>query len=136
MLRTSADSDPNGRDVVRRARSFDGIRYRYATCNDSRMSCTCLTRKSYKKFGVYMAMDETKQWKSYQGREIKRRYNLQPGDHVFFKELGRRNGITHVGIYSGNGNLVHASTYFGEVTESKMRYIDGYHGAKRYYRLR
>jgi cell wall-associated NlpC family hydrolase len=50
---------------------------------------------------------------------------------VFFKEGGRRRGITHVGIYSGRGNLVHASAYFGKVVESKMRYVRGYSGAKR-----
>jgi len=132
---SSADDGPNGRDVVRRARSFSGIQYRYATCTVSRMSCTCLTRKSYKKFGVYLPMSEAKQWKFSRGRRIEHRSNLRPGDHVFFKENGRRNGITHVGVYSGNGNIVQASSYFGKVVESKIRYIDGYHGAKRY-RLR
>jgi cell wall-associated NlpC family hydrolase len=50
---------------------------------------------------------------------------------VFFKEGRRKRGITHVGIYSGRGKLVHASAYFGKVVESKMRYIKGYSGAKR-----
>jgi cell wall-associated NlpC family hydrolase len=50
---------------------------------------------------------------------------------VFFKEGGPRRGITHVGLYSGRGNLVHASAYFGKVVESKMRYVKGYSGAKR-----
>ena len=44
---------------------------------------------------------------------------------------GPRRGITHVGLYSGRGNLVHASAYFGKVVESKMRYVKGYSGAKR-----
>jgi hypothetical protein len=41
-----------------------------------------------------------------------------------------------VGIYSGHGNLIHASSYFDEVVESKMKWIDGYWGAKRIKRLR
>lgn len=33
------------------------------------------------------------------------RSNLQPGDLVFFSSGGR---ISHVGIYIGNGNMIHA----------------------------
>ena len=33
------------------------------------------------------------------------RANLQPGDLVFFGKGGR---ITHVGMYVGNGNMIHA----------------------------
>ena len=53
----------------------------------------------------------------------------QVGDLVFFDEHG--DGISHVGIYSGNGKLIHASSYFGKVTESEMKYIKGYVGATR-----
>ena len=134
-FQTSSLSEPTGRDVVRKARSYSGIWYRYATCTTTRMSCTCLTGKSFRPFGVDMSMSESKQWTSNRGRKIRYRSNLRPGDHVFFKERGMSNPITHVAVYSGNGNIVHASTYFGEVVEGQMRYIDGYFGAKRY-RLR
>jgi hypothetical protein len=36
-----------------------------------------------------------------------------------------------VGIYSGNGYILHASNYFGKVVNSKMKYIRGYCGARR-----
>ncbi len=39
--------------------------------------------------------------------------------------------ITHVAMYSGNGYVLHASSYYGKVAESKMKYIRGYFGAKR-----
>jgi cell wall-associated NlpC family hydrolase len=39
--------------------------------------------------------------------------------------------MDHIGIYSGNGYLIHSSSYFGEVVETKMKYIDGYWGARR-----
>jgi cell wall-associated NlpC family hydrolase len=49
---------------------------------------------------------------------------------VFFKE-GGSSVITHVAVYSGNDNIVHASSYWGRVVEREMRYVDGYFGAKR-----
>jgi cell wall-associated NlpC family hydrolase len=128
----SARSDPNGRDVVRVAKRWMGTRYEWGTCTRSRMSCTCETKKTYRRFGHRLTMGERQQWRYDRSREVRRRKNLRLGDHVFFKENGRGNGITHVAIYSGNGNVIHASSYYGKVVESKMRYISGYFGAKRY----
>jgi len=119
----------SGKDIVRVAKRYIGTRYRYGTCTRRRMSCTCLTKKVFAKFGHKLPMSERGQWK-YKRHKVAKS-NLRPGDMVFFKEGGRRRGITHVGIYSGRGNLVHASAYFGKVVESKMRYIRGYFGAKR-----
>jgi cell wall-associated NlpC family hydrolase len=116
------------KDVVRQARRYLGTRYRYATCTASRMSCTCLTKSAWGRFGHRLPMDEYGQWR-YEPSKRVRANDLRPGDIVFFAEGGGR--LTHVGIYSGRGNLVHASRYFGKVVESKMRYIKGYSGAIR-----
>ena len=120
----------SGRDVVRAARRHLGTKYRYATCTRSRMSCTCLTKKTWARFGHGLSMGEAGQWRYDRARRVAKS-DLRPGDIVFFKEGGPRRGITHVGLYSGRGNLVHASAYFGKVVESKMRYVKGYSGAKR-----
>jgi cell wall-associated NlpC family hydrolase len=64
------------------------------------------------------------------GRSVKRS-ELLPGDLVFFKEAGEAYPITHVAIYSGSGNIIHASTYWGRVVERPMKYVSGYYGAKR-----
>jgi hypothetical protein len=34
-------------------------------------------------------------------------------------------------MYSGNGYVLHASSYYAEVVESEMRYLKGYAGARR-----
>ena len=65
------------------------------------------------------------------GHKVRSRSNLKRGDLVFFKERGYGRPITHVGIYSGNGYILHASSYFGKVVNSKMKYIRGYYGARR-----
>jgi cell wall-associated NlpC family hydrolase len=128
----SSVSDPNGRDVVRVSKRWLGVGYRWGTCTRTLMSCTCETKKTYRRFGHDLSMDEGRQWRYDRGvkRRVWNKSNLHLGDHVFFKENGR--GFTHVAIYSGNGNVVHASSYYGKVVESKIRYLRGFHGAKRY----
>ncbi len=53
--------------------------------------------------------------------------NAKAGDLVFFSEGGY--GISHVGIATGTGTMIHASTYYGEVVESPIRLVPGYVGA-------
>jgi cell wall-associated NlpC family hydrolase len=126
-------SDPTRHDVVRVAKRWIRTPYKYATCSRYRMSCTCETKKTYRRFGHYLGMGEWQQWHYDKGvREVRRKYNLRQGDEVFFKENGPYNPITHVAIYSGNGYVVHASVYYGKVVESEMKWINGYFGAKRY----
>jgi cell wall-associated NlpC family hydrolase len=49
------------------------------------------------------------------------------GDLVFFDEHGY--GISHVGIATGYGTVIHSSTYYGAVVETPIEYIPGYVGA-------
>jgi cell wall-associated NlpC family hydrolase len=119
----------SGNNVVKVARRYIGTKYKFGTCTNKLMSCTCLTKEVYRKFGNKLPMSEAGQWKYNRGARKVAKSQLRPGDLVFFKERGSK--ITHVGIYSGNGNLVHASAYFNKVVESKMKYIKGYYGAKR-----
>jgi cell wall-associated NlpC family hydrolase len=53
--------------------------------------------------------------------------NAKAGDLVFFDEHGY--GISHVGIATGYGTVIHSSTYYGEVVETPMENIPGYVGA-------
>ena len=119
----------SGRDVVRAARRHIGDNYRYGTCTRSTKSCTCLTKLAVQPFGHRMGMTEIGQWR-YNGSRRIAKSSLRPGDEVFFKEYG--NSITHTGIYSGNGRIVHASKFFNRVVEKEMKYIKGYFGAKRF----
>ncbi len=120
----------SGRDIVRQAKRHLGDRYGYGKCAKSVKSCTCVTKSAVNPFGHTMGMTELGQWRYDRSRRVSKS-SLRPGDEVFFKE-GGSSRITHVGIYSGNGNIVHASSYFGKVVESKMKYIKGYSGAKRF----
>lgn len=129
---STATQTTKRRMAMKRARNHLGTTYRLSPPNPCRAfkmeDCSCFTKLVFNKWRK-LPDHPVKQWRY--GRRVWKKSNLRPGDLVFFKENGRNKPITHVGIYSGRGNLVHASSYFGEVVESKMRYIDGYIGAKR-----
>ena len=43
---------------------------------------------------------------------------------MFFDEAGY--GISHVGIATGYGTVIHASTYYGTVVETPIDLVPGY----------
>jgi cell wall-associated NlpC family hydrolase len=53
--------------------------------------------------------------------------NAGAGDLVFYSEDGY--SITHVGIATGYGTIIHSSSYFGRVTETPMYDVPGYIGS-------
>lgn len=127
---TAQGKRPSRKAIVRQARRHLGTRYVLSPPGPCRAfrkeDCSCHTRLVFRKFGKRLPDHPARQWQ--RGRRVAKS-NVRPGDLVFFRENGRN--ITHVGIYSGNGNIIHASSYFGKVVESKMKYIRGYIGGRR-----
>ncbi len=123
----------SGRALIRSGRRHMGTPYRLsppAPCIAYRVEdCSCFTRFTFRRFDKFLPDNPVKQWKY--GHRVRSKSNLRRGDLVFFKESGYRGPITHVGLYAGNGNILHASSYFGKVVISKMKYMRGYYGAKR-----
>jgi cell wall-associated NlpC family hydrolase len=87
---------------------------------------TYITRQ----FGIRVTRNASGQYRD-NGTHINRS-DLAPGDLVFFSNNGH--SVTHVGIYIGNGNFVHSSTYTTGVIISPLsrsNRVDQYFGAKR-----
>jgi cell wall-associated NlpC family hydrolase len=120
-----ASASHTGQDVVKEARAYMKVPYRLGRASRSGMDCSGLTMLVYRKFGVSMPHDVRRQY-SYGSRVSG---PPQAGDLVFFDEHGR--GLSHVGIATGRGTIVHASNYWKRVTETQIKYIKGYKGAKR-----
>ena len=124
------------REVVRRARNHlgKGYDYNHRRCQRgmAREDCSCLTRNVFRHFDKKLPDSPVYQWKY--GKRVSKA-NLKRGDLVFhdLNKDGdlRDHYVDHVSIYSGNNNIVHASSYFGKVVESKERYLDRYWGSKR-----
>lgn len=67
------------------------------------------------------------------GKDVERE-NLKPGDLVFFDTMNKGR-VSHVGIYIGNNEFIHAANSRKGVIKSELKgyYADKYLGAKRPY---
>ena len=61
--------------------------------------------------------------------------NLKPGDLVFFDTSGPNNGgVTHCGMYIGDGQFIHAASGQGKVVINNLNssyYVNAYVNARR-----
>jgi len=127
------------RALIRNGRRHLGTPYRLSPPNPClalrKEDCSCFTKLAFRPFDVWLPESPIKQYWAKGGNGNHRKWvpkdKLMRGDLVFFKEAGYNRPITHVGMYSGNGYVLHASSYFGKVVEGKMRYLKGYYGARR-----
>jgi cell wall-associated NlpC family hydrolase len=97
---------PSVRDeIISRARSFLGLPYRWGGFTpDMGFDCSGLTMAVYDLVGLHLPRTSLAQFRA--GTPVSMEH-LDKGDLVFF--LGQnRNRISHVGIYTGNGNFIHA----------------------------
>ena len=95
--------------------------------------CSSFTQYVYSKNGYNIGRTTEQQWK--QGSNVAVE-NLQPGDLVFFKNTynsGHTDGVSHVGVYIGNGQFTHNSSSKGVTTSnlSDSYWKQHYLGAKR-----
>ena len=92
-------------ELVNTARRFIGIPYRWGgTTAENGFDCSGLTMVSYRLNGLNLPRVSRNQFKA--GRWVSKS-QLQPGDLVFFATKGGKR-VTHVGMYAGNGQFIHA----------------------------
>jgi cell wall-associated NlpC family hydrolase len=97
--------DVSGNDIVGQASNYLGTPYRTGGTSSKGMDCSGLVFNVFRSFGI--ALPRTSSAQSHFGQKVARS-DLRPGDLVFFNTSGR--GVSHVGIYSGRGEFIHAST--------------------------
>ena len=102
-----------------------GDPYSYGAAGPSSFDCSGLTSYSWKVAG--RTIPRTSRAQSTYGTAVSKS-SLRPGDLVFFYSP-----VSHVGIYVGNGRMVHSSTYGQPVKLVELKYMSGYAGARRPY---
>lgn len=112
-----------GNDVVAAAMSRIGTPYAWGGNTPSGFDCSGLVQWAYQQVGKSIPRVSSAQ--IYGGTPVPLD-KLQPGDII-----GYGADIYHVGIYIGNGKIVHAPTFNQTVTTIDMHY-DTIYGAVRY----
>ena len=106
----------SGEAAVAEAQSYIGTPY-----GAGGLDCSGFTSAVYANLGVSLPDDPATQY-SYGAPS-----EAAAGDLVFFDEAGY--GLSPVGIATGYGTVVPASTYYGTITETPISQIPGYVGA-------
>jgi cell wall-associated NlpC family hydrolase len=110
--------------LVRTALAYRGARYVYGADGNGQYDCSGFTRTVYRRaLGVDLPHSSREQY-GY-GKKISRD-GLKPGDLLFFHT--NRKGISHVGIYIGNGKFVHAANPRRGVTTDSLK--EGFYNSR------
>jgi peptidoglycan DL-endopeptidase CwlO len=126
-----ADAPPPSRTAaaaVRTALGQVGKPYRWGATGPSSFDCSGLTRAAYAHAGLSLPRTSRQQWSA--GRHVAAGH-LRPGDLVFWAhDAADPATIHHVGIYVGQGLMVHAPHTGARVRVDAIRPA-GYAGATR-----
>lgn len=120
---TSAAGSSRAQAAVNWAKTQVGRPYIFGSTGPSGYDCSGLTTAAYSRQGI--ALPRTSQTQFRVGTPVSKS-DLRPGDLLFFY-----GGITHVGLYAGNGVMVHSSPSGRGVHYSKLATYPAYKGARR-----
>lgn len=98
-------SDSGNKGLIRTAMAYRGARYVWGATGNGAFDCSGFTRFVYRR-AAGMTLPRTSRQQFGVGERVSRK-SLKPGDLLFFNT--NRRGVSHVGIYTGNGKFVHAA---------------------------
>ena len=105
--------NPNGETILKTAYRFMGIPYLWGGTSTKGMDCSGFTKTVYYLNGIVLQRDASQQVNNGEMVDTKDGWqNLQPGDLLFFgrkADENRKERITHVAIYIGDGDFIHAA---------------------------
>jgi cell wall-associated NlpC family hydrolase len=100
-----------------------------SSAQGGRFDCSGLTQAAYAKAGIKLPRIANDQYKT---TNVHPSWDeLKPGDLVFFGRKGDWRSIHHVGIYVGNGKMLHAPRTGTLIRIDNVHYMSDYFGATR-----
>lgn len=122
---------PSGQDLVRTGEKFLGLRYLWAGVSAFGFDCSGFTYSIYRAHGLDIPRDSSAQATVGTDVDVS---DLQAGDLLFFADPGGEGPVHHVGMYIGDGQMIHApnaSTSVSIVDWDEWDEADEFSGAKR-----
>lgn len=101
-----ASDNATGREIVEYAKKFLGVEYVWGGTTPNGFDCSGYTQYVYRHFGIETGRTTWDQIKT--GRRVAVSA-AQAGDLIFFGDYDDPMNPVHVGIYIGNGDVIHAS---------------------------
>jgi len=117
-------SSSDSASLIDTAASLQGIKYAYGGTTTAGFDCSGFVTYVFNQHGIKLSRTSSGMYAS--GTKVNKE-DLQAGDLVFFNTSGK--GVSHVGIYVGDGKFTHASTSKGVRTD---KLNDPHYWGKRY----
>lgn len=117
---SSAPRNSSGNKIVDYAYSALGVRYVHGGSSMSGFDCSGLTSWVYRQVGISIPRSTSGYYNLGYSVSLA---DIKPGDILALntRRSGDRSTITHVGIYVGNGNMIHASSTNRKVVLQNVR---------------
>ena len=127
---SSSSGSASGSDIVATAKKYLGTPYKWGGSTPSGFDCSGFVYYVLRSNGIKASRTLSAMYK--QGTPVAKS-DLQPGDVVFFQGT-YKSGLSHAGIYVGDGKFIH-SPHSGEVVSYanlySSYYVSHYYGAVR-----
>lgn len=120
-----------GAQIVAKAKEYLGVPYEWGGTDPSGFDCSGFVYYVFRSLGINISRTQATMYN--QGTPVSKD-ELKPGDLVFFQNTYKE-GISHVGIYVGDGQFIHSPSSGKVVSYADLYssyYIEHYYGAARY----
>lgn len=120
-----------GEQIVAKAKQYLGVPYKWGGTDPSGFDCSGFVYYVLRSLGINASRTQTTMYS--QGTPVSKS-ELKPGDIVFFQNTYKE-GLSHVGIYVGDGQFIHSPSSGKVVSYADLYsdyYIEHYYGACRF----